>query len=105
MDLIKSLISEDTVSDFKVGGSEIKIAILQRGWVFVGRFFQEGSKCTLTDAYNIRTWGTTKGLGELAESGTTDSTKLDKVNDITFHELTTVALIDCDTKVWNKILK
>jgi hypothetical protein len=92
-------------STFGVDGSEIKIAILQRGWVFVGRFSQEGSRCKMTDAYNIRTWGTTKGLGELAEGGKTDSTKLDKVNDLTFHELTIVALIDCSDVVWNKILK
>lgn len=82
----------------------IKIAILQRGWVFVGKFSQKGSKCTLTDAYNIRRWGTTKGLGELAENGPTADTKIDKINDVSFHELTAVALIDCDEKVWRKKL-
>lgn len=105
IDLIKALISEDSeVSDFKVGGSKVKIVILQRGWVFVGKFSQEGSTCKLTSAYNIRTWGTTKGLGELADSGPTASTKLDKVNDVSFHELTTVAMLDCDDKVWAKTL-
>ena len=92
------------VNDFNVGGSQIKIVILQRGWIFVGKFSKEGSMCKLTDAYNIRTWGTTKGLGELASGGTTDSTKLDKVNDVIFHELTSIAMIDCDEKIWKKIL-
>ena len=103
--LIKALLSDSEVSDtsdFEVGGSEIKIAILQRGWVFVGKFSKQGSACKLTDAHNIRTWGTTKGLGELASDGPTSTTKLDKVNDVVFHELTTVALIDCDKKSWSK---
>lgn len=60
--------------------------------------------CKLADAYNVRTWGTTKGLGELAADGPLSNTKLDKVNDVTFHELTTVALIDCDDSIWEKKL-
>ena len=84
--------------------SEIKIVILQRGWAMVGRFKRDGSDCSLRDASVIRTWGTTKGLGELAESGKTSSTKLDKVNDVSFHELTIVATIDCDDKIWSKEL-
>lgn len=107
LEIVKALLSDEktemnTSSISMEGGSKIKIAVLQRGWVFIGKFSQEGSKCQLTNAYNIRTWGTTKGLGELAENGKTDSTKLDKVNDITFHELSIVVLIDVDDKKWSK---
>ena len=104
LDLVKALLSDLEDNSFKIGGSKVKIVILQRGWVFVGKFSQEGSKCTLTSAKNIRTWGTTKGLGELASDGPTSSTKLDDVNDVSFHELTVVATIDCDDKVWSKSL-
>lgn len=105
-DLILALLDDgkNEDSDFNVSGSDIKIVILQRGWVFVGKFSKQGSLCKLTDAYNIRIWGTTKGLGELAENGTTPSTKMDKVNDLQFHELTSIALIDCDDKIWRKLL-
>lgn len=106
--LIKALLCEETKgcdSDFEVSGSKAKIVILQRGWVFVGYFSKEGSTCKLSDAYCIRTWGTTKGLGELSEDGPTSNTKLDKVNDVTFHELTSVAIIDCNDGVWKKTLK
>lgn len=104
-DLIMALLEDSSNSTATLdGGSLVKIVILQRGWVFVGKFSQEGSKCKLTDASNIRTWGTTKGLGELASDGPTSSTKLDKINDVTFHELTSVAIIDCDDKVWKKLL-
>ena len=107
--LVKALLCEENGtgvcgSSFVVGGSKIKIVILQRGWIFIGKFSQNGSTCKLTDAYNIRSWGTTKGLGELAENGKTSSTKLDKVNDVSFHELTIVATIDCDDKIWSKEL-
>ena len=107
LDIIKALISDgETISDVaELGnGSDVKIVILQRGWVFVGKYKQDGMKCLLTNAYNIRTWGTTKGLGELAESGPTSNTKLDKVNDVTFHLMTSIAVIDCDDKVWKKHL-
>lgn len=109
LDIIKALVSEggcapEVGGDTEYGGSEIKIVILQRGWVFVGRFSKAGSVCKLTDASNIRTWGTTKGLGELCDSGPKDSTKLDKVKDVMFHELSIVALLDCDDKIWKKSL-
>ena len=46
-----------------------QIVILNRGWVVVGNYYEKGDDCTLTDASVIRAWGTTKGLGELAENG------------------------------------
>lgn len=104
LEIVKALLGECEDSTPLGGGSKIKIAVLQRGWVFIGKFSQKGSKCTLTNAYNIRTWGTTKGLGELAEDGKQSATKLDKVNDITFHELSVVVLIDCLDKKWEKEL-
>jgi hypothetical protein len=107
LEIVKALLSdkdETTVSESVYGGSKIKIAILQRGWVFIGKFSKEGDVCKLTDAYNIRTWGTTKGLGELAEGGSTSTTKLDKVNDVMFHELGIVCLIDCNDIVWKKLI-
>ena len=83
--------------------SKIKIVILQRGWVMVGRFERNGSDCTLFDASVIRSWGTTKGLGELAKNGPTESTKLDKCNGIVeFDYLTVVATISVEEKSWEK---
>ena len=81
---------------------KIKIVILQRGWVYIGRFSQEGDMCTLTDAYNIRKWGTTKGLGQIALKGKQEDTQLDKTGKVTFHILTSVAIIDVNQKLWNK---
>jgi len=83
--------------------SQVKIVILQRGWAMVGRFERKGSECKLHDASVIRTWGTTKGLGEIAKDGPTSSTKLDKCNGLVeFDYLTVVATIACDEKAWEK---
>ncbi len=84
--------------------SPVKIVILQRGWVFVGRFSKKESECKLENAYCIRQWGTTKGIGELV-NGPTSSTKIDKANTVRFHELGIVALIDCEESKWDKHLQ
>ena len=78
----------------------IKIAILQRGWVFVGRFSKEGSDCMLENAYCIRQWGTTKGLGELT-NGPTSKTVLDDAGTVRFHELGVIALVDVNNEKWS----
>lgn len=79
--------------------SPIKIAILQRGWVFVGRFSKIGQDCKLENAYCIRQWGTTKGIGELVE-GPTSKTVLDPTPVVSFNEMTIVALIDVSENGW-----
>ena len=85
--------------------SDIKIVILQRGWVMVGRFIRNGSDCKLENASVIRAWGTTKGLGEIAIGGPTTNTKLDKCGGLVqFDYLTVVAMIDCQIKNWEKHL-
>jgi len=82
----------------------VRIVILQRGWVMVGRYSESGDECRLDDCSNVRIWGTTKGLGEIAEGGPTGSTKLDKQPVTRFHKLTVIATIDCVESKWRKHL-
>lgn len=85
--------------------STVKIVILQRGWVMVGRLERNGSDCKLHDASVIRKWGTTRGLGEIAEGGPTRETKLDKCNGVVeFDWLTVVASITCEESQWENAL-
>ena len=58
-------VREDSIQPSKNLLKDIRIVILQRGWVAVGRFSQSGSDCILEQASIIRKWGTTKGLGEI----------------------------------------
>ena len=79
----------------------VKIVILQRGWVMVGVFSQLNSQCRLDNAAVIRKWGTTKGLGEIADGGPTKDTVLDKTPPVEFHEMTVIATIQCRAEKWN----
>lgn len=83
----------------------IRICVLQRGWIVVGRYSQSGSECTLKDANVIRTWGTSKGLGEIASGGPTTSTKLDPCPDVYFHELVGVFQMKCEESKWTGKLR
>jgi hypothetical protein len=84
--------------------SPIKIVVLQRGWVVIGRFERDGNDCKLYNAHIIRSWGTEKGIGELA-NGKTSKTILDKCYGVVeFDYLTTILLINCEEKAWKEIL-
>ena len=80
--------------------SKKQIVVLQRGWVIVGDVSQEGDYLTINNAFVVRIWGTTKGLGEIAENGPTSKTKLDPCPKNTVHILTTVTRMDCNPSNW-----
>ncbi len=53
--------------------SPIRIVVLQRGWVVVGRYSEDGDRVLVSDAHVIERWGTTQGLGELVNGPTTNT--------------------------------
>lgn len=80
---------------------DVKIVILQRGWVVIGRLEKDGEYFNLHNAKTIRRWGTKKGLGELAKEGAKAETILDECNGVVnFHQLTVVFMIACDESKW-----
>jgi len=61
---------------------KLTIVVIESGFVFVGfpsvaQHEILGKVCILKEAQKIRVYGTTKGLGQLANIGTTKDTKLD----------------------------
>lgn len=56
-----------------------RIVVLDNGFVFMGHFHpaKEGKPAYITQALNLRVWGTTKGLGEIALGGPTGKTVMD----------------------------
>jgi hypothetical protein len=98
--LSKLVNGEDSQEEKYLG---IRIVILQRGWIFIGKLYQKGVDCRLENAYVIRRWGTSKGLGELASEGEKSETVLDYAGNVSFHKLTEVANLECNTKKWKKI--
>jgi hypothetical protein len=92
---------KDSVKSQKEFNGKTKIVILQRGWIMVGKLERKGAECKLHNASVIRTWGTTKGIGEIAENGVTATTKLDKCFGVVeFDYLTVVATIACNELKW-----
>ena len=92
-------VPKDSISKVEYTG-DIKIVVLQRGWIYIGRLERNGNDCKLHNAWNIRSWGTTKGLPELV-NGATTSTKLDKCEGIVeFDWLTTIHTITVNSSAW-----
>ena len=90
----------DSVSDRNISG-DVFIVVLQRGWVAVGyREKRPDGDYVLKNAAHIRIWGTTKGLGEIAEGGPTSKTVLDKCPPIEYNPLTAIMHIRCKGEVW-----
>lgn len=93
-------VPKDSVTQ-QVFTGDIKIVVLQRGWIYIGRFVREGNDCKLLNASCIRIWGTTKGLQELV-NGPTSATKLDKCEGIVeFDWLTVIHTIRVNPDKWN----
>lgn len=93
-------VPEGTQSEPVTG--DVRIVILQRGWVMVGRLERGDQVCKLHQAAVVRIWGTTKGLPEIANGGPTAKTVLDKCDGVVeFHPLTIIATIACREDKWS----
>lgn len=77
----------------------IKIAVLDRGFVYIGNIIKDGDFFVIRNAKNIRKWGTTKGLGELV-NGPLRDTVVDSVGTVRFTEKALIHIIDVDQSKW-----
>lgn len=82
----------------------IQIVVLDRSFVYVGRTKTGADWLYLTDAQNVRRWGTEHGLGQLATAGPTRNTKLDKTGSLKAPMKAVISLIAVEESVWEKIL-
>lgn len=72
------------------------IVVAQSGFVYMGTLVEDSaSTVTLHDAHNVRVWGTSKGLGQLALSGPTSATKLDPCGSVYFKPHAVLHIIPC----------
>lgn len=78
----------------------LQIAVLDRGFVYIGRIENVANGITIHNAQNIRYWGTTKGLGELALCGKQSTTKIDNVGQVKVPTRAIIHVIDCDESKW-----
>lgn len=80
----------------------VKIAVLDRGFVYIGRVSEEGDAVILRNAKNLRIWGTSKGLGELV-NGPLSGTKLDDVGTVRVPKRALIHMIDVVESKWKGI--
>jgi hypothetical protein len=80
----------------------IKICVLDRGWVYVGHTEMDENFLTITNAKNIRAWGTTKGIGELV-NGPLPNTRLDFTGTVKVPARAIISLIDVEQGKWSAI--
>ena len=78
----------------------IKIVVLDRGFVYIGHVSIEGEFIVISNAKNLRVWGTTKGLGELV-SGPTSKTQLDNVGTVRAPVRAMIHMIEVEQSKWN----
>ena len=70
------------------------IVVLDRGFVYVGEVEDQGEYLHITNAKNIRVWGTTKGLGELRD-GPLSGTKIDVAGEVKCPKRALIHMIPC----------
>ena len=79
----------------------LRICVLQRGWVVVGRYEETEKTFIIHNASVVRVWGTTGGLGQIAEGGPTPGTILDRTPTVRGKHDAMIFTIDCDESKWN----
>jgi hypothetical protein len=92
-------IRADSVADTKKFEGDIKIVVLDRGFVYVGHVQFDDNFVTISNARNLRKWGTTKGLGELVD-GPLPGTNLDAVGTVKAPLRALISLIDVEQSKW-----
>ena len=70
------------------------IVVLDRGFVYVGDVKEETDRIIISNAKNIRRWGTSKGLGELRNGPLSDTT-LDIVGEVMAFKHSVMHLMPC----------
>jgi hypothetical protein len=71
------------------------IVVVDNGFVFWGDMHVDGDNCKISEGYNLRRFGTTRGLGQLAIEGPTAETQADKVFLIHVLKTRVVFVMEC----------
>ena len=87
----------DKSNDINMGA---QIVVLDRGFVYQGnQVTRKGDTVTIRDAKNVRRWGTTKGLGQLAAAGPQINTVLDDAGTVVAPMRAVIHFLAC-SKPW-----
>lgn len=90
----------DGVEYVPVESSTKQIIVCHRGYVFLGDVEDKESEVVIRNAKNLRRWGTTYGLGQLAIEGPQPESKIDDAGTVRVHPLAIVCRYDVDASKW-----
>lgn len=76
------------------------IVIADRGFVWVGKTRIEGDWLIINGAKQVRRWGTTNGLGQLAASGPLPNTILDDAGTVRVPLRAVIGIVACEASRW-----
>lgn len=96
----KKMIRVDPQKIENTGNLGWTIVVADRGFVWIGDTLRLGDSVYMANAQNIRQWGTTKGLGELAMEGPKAETELDPVPAVIVPMRAVIAFIPADRAKW-----
>lgn len=85
--------------------SNWQVIIAERGWVYVGTVARDGDQIVISNCHNVRRWGTSRGLGELALEGPKANTVLDYYGTVRIHVLAICGSIECNADAWDQHAK
>ena len=80
---------------------EIQIVVLERGFVYVGRFGNDGTTVTIRSARAIIRWGTSAHLGEL-QNGPLENTKLGQACTVRCLPSQVIHYVEVNQDAWSK---
>ena len=89
-------------ADSKPITGDLKIVVLDRGFVYIGRVEYKDDMVVITNSKNIRKWGTTRGLGELV-NGPLSGTTLDAAGTINAPKRALIFTLTVDESKWKNI--
>lgn len=80
---------------------EIKIVVLERGFIYVGRVSEECDLVTIHGARSIIRWGTSQHIGELVD-GPLENTRLGSPCTVQCRVPQVIHMIEVNQNAWNK---
>lgn len=93
--------------DIDVKSLPLRIVIGESGWFWIGRYNRvrelrrdHFDYVIIYNAFCIRDWGTSAGLGQL-KNGPTKKTVIDPCPNIRIHETNVVATYEVNEEAWN----
>jgi hypothetical protein len=80
----------------------LQIVVLDKGFVYVGDTETDKDYCYIKNSKNVRRWGTSNGLGELAAKGPQSESKLDPSGNVKAPISALIHMIECRAEAWKK---